>query len=150
MIPRKDAIIGRVFGIGAALAYGLSSVLIRQHVGNLTTPLVGASIALLSGTLSLAVIGTRDLKTNITQKQRAVVLLLISGVAAAGGIVTNFFALSLAPVVIISPLQSTSPLFALLFSHLFISHLEKITPRLIVGSILVVAGVILITIGRAI
>lgn len=149
MISRKDAIIGRVFGIGAALAYGLSSVLIRQHVGHLTPPLVGASIALLSGTLSLAVIGTRDLRANLMQRQRAVVLLLISGIAAAGGIVSNFFALSLAPVVIISPLQSTSPLFALLFSHLFISHLERITPRLIVGSILVVAGVILITIGKA-
>lgn len=149
MITRRNAIIGRAFGIGAALAYGLSSVLIRQGLAKLAPPLVGASVALLSGTLTLAIVGTRDFRANLSQK-KAMVLLLISGVAAAFGIIANFFALSLAPVVIVSPLQSTSPLFALLLSHLFLGHLERITPRLLVGSSLVVVGVILITIGRAI
>jgi len=143
----RDAIIGRTFGIGAGLAYGLGSVLIRRGITGTTPPLVGAAIALLSGTLSLATIGARDFKASLT-KRKAVVLLLISGVAAAGGIISNFFALSLAPVVVVSPLQSTSPIFALLLSHLFLGHLERITLRLVIGSFLVVGGVILITIGR--
>ncbi len=147
MISKKDAIIGRVLGISAALAYGLSSVLIRQGVSGMAPPLVGASVSLLSGTLTLAVVGARDFKANLSKK-RAIIMLLISGIAAALGVISNFFALSMAPVVIVSPLQSTSPLFALLLSNLFLSHLEKITPRLIVGSVLVVGGIILITFGK--
>jgi drug/metabolite transporter (DMT)-like permease len=148
MITRRDAIIGRAFGIGAALAYGSSSVLIRQGVTGLAPPLVGAAIGLLSGTLSLTIVGARGLRTNLTQKRRAIGFLLIAGVTAALGIMSSFFALSMAPVVIVSPLQSTSPLFTLLWSHLFLGKLEKITLRLVLGSILVISGVALITIGR--
>ncbi len=149
MNMKKDAIIGRTFGIGAGLAYGLGSVLIRRSITGITPPLVGAAIALLSGTLTLATVGAQGFKANLA-KRKAVGLLLISGIAAAGGIISNFFALSLAPVVVVSPLQSTSPIFALLLSHLFLGHLERITLRLVIGSLLVVGGVVLITVGRAI
>jgi drug/metabolite transporter (DMT)-like permease len=147
MKKNKDTIIGQAFGLGAGLAYGLGSVLIRRGITGTTPPLVGAVIALLSGTLTLATLGARDFKTSLIRR-KAVVFLLISGVATAGGIISNFFALSLAPVVVVSPLQSISPIFALLLSHLFLGHLERITLRLVIGSFLVVGGVILITIGR--
>lgn len=150
MSVRRDAIIGRAFGIGAALAWGISSVFIRQGVVDLAPPLVGAAVGLLSGTLALAIIGTRNLGgANLVQNKRSIVFLLISGVTASLGAVSSFFALSLAPVVLVSPLQSTSPLFTLLLSYLFLSHLERITPKLILGSILVVVGAVLLTIGRA-
>lgn len=148
MSTRRDAIVGRAFGIGAALAYGSSSVLIRQAVGALAPPLVGAAIALLSGTLALAVIGARGLKTSLAQSRKSIGFLLLSGVAASLGIISSFFALSMAPVVIVSPLQSTNPLFALLWSYLFLGRLERITRRLVLGTILLVAGVILVTLGR--
>jgi drug/metabolite transporter (DMT)-like permease len=145
---RRDAILGRIFGIGAGLSYGISSVLIRQGVGDIAPPLVGAAIAMLSGTLGLFVLGGRGVKAGLAESRKAVVLLLCSGLAAACGITSSFFALSMAPVVVISPLQSTNPLFALLWSWLFLGRLERITPRLVLGSILVVSGVILITLGR--
>jgi len=148
MITRRDAIIGRAFASGAALAYGVSSVLIRQGVAEMAPPIVGAAVALLAGTLALSIVGARGLKPDLWQKRKSVGFLLIGGVAAGLGILASFFALGMAPVVIVSPLQSTNPLFALLWSYLFLGHLERITPRLVLGSILVVAGVALITIGR--
>ncbi len=124
-------------------------MLIKRGVVALAPPLVGAAVGLLSGTLVLAIIGARNLgEANLMQNKRSVVFLLISGVVASLGVVSSFFALSLAPVVIVGPLQSTSPLFTLLFSYLSPSHLESITPPLILGSVLVVAGAILLTIGR--
>jgi len=149
VISRKNAIIGRIYGICAGLSYGISSVLIRQGVGDLAPPLVGAAIAMLSGTLVLSINGGRGVKPAVTENKRSVVFLLCSGIAAATGIIASFFALSMAPVVIVSPLQSITPLFALLWSWLFLSHMEKISGRLVLGSILVVSGVILITLGRA-
>jgi len=148
MNTRRDAIIGRTFGIGAAIAYGTSSVLVRYGVGSLAPPLVGAAVALVSGTLALTLVGARGIRASLAQNRRAVGFLLLSGTAAACGIMSSFFALSMAPVVIVSPLQSTNPLFALLWSYLFLGRLERITPRLVLGSILVVGGVILITISR--
>lgn len=148
MSTRRDALVGRAFGIGAALAYGASSVLVRRAVGVLAPPLVGAAIALLSGTLALAVVGARGLKTSLVESRKAIGFLLLSGLAASLGIIASFFALSMAPVVIVSPLQSTNPLFALLWSYLFLGRLEKITRRLVLGTVLLVGGVILVTLGR--
>ena len=148
MNTKRNTFIGIAFGIAAALAYGLSSVLIKQRLADLATPLVGAAVSLLSGTLVLLIIRARDLRASLAQNRKAVGLLLLAGIVASLGIVSSFFALSLAPVVTVSPLQSTSPLFAMLLSYLFLHRLERITPRLLLGSILVVFGVILITIGR--
>ncbi|MFC1957230.1 EamA family transporter [Chloroflexota bacterium] len=149
MNTRRDVIIGRAFSIGAALSYGASSVLIKYGVAGLAPPLVGAAVALLSGTLLLATIGARHIdRTSLTQNRRAIVFLLLSGVMAGLGILSSFFALSLAPVVVVTPIQNIFPLFALLGAYLFLGHLERITRKLVLGSFLVVFGVILVTIGR--
>jgi len=148
MNKRRDIIIGRAFAVGAAVAYGITSVLVRRGVAELAPPLAGATIALLSGTLILAIMGMRSPESNLRQKKRAVGLLLIAGVASGIGIVASFFALSIAPVVIVSPLQGINPLFALLWSYLFLGQLKRITPRMIPGTFLVIAGATLITIGR--
>ncbi len=148
MNTSRDTVIGTAFGIGAALAYGVSSVLIREGINNLAPPLVGATVSLLSGTLVFLIIRARDLGANLAQNRQSVGFFLLAGLAASFGIVASFFALSLTPVVTVSPLQSTSPLFAMLLSYLFLRRLERITPRLISGSVLVIFGVILIAIGR--
>jgi drug/metabolite transporter (DMT)-like permease len=145
---KGEAIIGIAFGIGAGLSYGVSSVLIKYGVGSLASPLVGAAVSLLSGTLGLSILGARGVKTDLSKK-KGIIFMLLAGVTAACGVISSFFALSMAPVVLVSPVQSTNPLFALLWSYLFLGRLERITPRLILGSVLVVTGVILITLGRA-
>lgn len=148
MTNRRKTIIGIAFGIGAAMAYGTSSVLIRRGTTMMAPPLVGAAVSMLAGTLALLIFRAKDLKASFSQSRKATGFLLLSGVAAGLGVLSSFFALSQSPVVIVSPIQSTSPLFALVWSALFLHRLEKITPRLIVGSILVALGVILITVNR--
>ncbi|MFC2038427.1 EamA family transporter [Chloroflexota bacterium] len=149
MSNKRETLIGIAFGIGAGLSYGVSSVLIKFGVGGLATPLVGASVSLLVGMVGLSFMGIRGIRTDIVDKKRGLAYLALAGVAAAGGITCMFFALSMAPVVVVTPLQSTNPLFALLLSWIFLGRLEKITPKLVIGSVLVVAGVILITLTRA-
>jgi drug/metabolite transporter (DMT)-like permease len=144
----RTTAIGIAFGIGAGLAYGVSSVLIKYSVSSLATPLVGASISLFIGTIGMGFFGGRGFKSSVSGNRKGTVFMLLSGAAAACGIICAFFALDMSPVVVVTPLQSTNPLFALLFSYLFLGRLEKIAPRLIAGSVLVVAGVVLITVGR--
>lgn len=150
MKTTRDAIIGLNSALGAALAYGICAVLIRRGVGDLAPPLVGASIALFSGAILTGAVAVKDLVSPLNQRRKSVYLLLASGVAAGLGILASFFALSMAPVVIVSPLQGTSPLFALLLSHLFLDKLERITFRVVAGTLLVIVGVTLITCFRSV
>jgi len=148
MSDRRRTITGIAFGAVAAMAYGVSSVLIRRGTTMMTPPLVGAAIAMLAGMLTLLLFKAREMKPILTQNRKASGFMILSGIAAGLGVLSSFFALSQAPVVIVSPIQSTSPLFALAWSALFLKGLEKITPRLILGSILVVLGIVLITLNQ--
>ena len=148
-MSRRDLIIGTAFSIGAALAWGVSAVVARQSLGGLTSPLTGAAIALLSGTLILGAISIKAREPNLRQKKKAVVFIVISGATAGSAVTMYFFALSMAPVAIIAPIAYSYPMFALLFSYLFLGQLEKITMRIVVGTIAVVAGIALVIIGQA-
>lgn len=149
MNTKRDIIKGRAFAIGTALAFGINAVLIRKSLAGTTPPLVGAAIAFLSGTLILAITGMGNYERNLRQKKRSVTFLLIAGAIAGLGMVANYFALSMAAVVIVAPLANTTPLFALLWSHLFLGRLERITPRVVSGTVIVVIGIALVTIGRS-
>lgn len=56
-----------------------------------------------------------------------------------------YFALSKAPLVMVSPIFAINPLITLLLAHIFLNKLEKITTRTVLGTILVVSGVSIIT-----
>ena len=148
MITKRDTIIGTAFALGAAMAYGTTSVLVRKGLVGLAPPLVGAAVALLFGTLVLAIIWTGSPESDLRQKKKPVGFLLIAGVAGGLGIAANYSALSMSPVVIVNPLANTVPLFTLLLSRLFLGRLERITPRVVLGAILIVVGATIIVIGR--
>jgi DME family drug/metabolite transporter len=59
--------------------------------------------------------------------------------------IANFIALSRADVSVIIPLLNTTPLFTVLFSSIFLRGMETITPRILLGAALMVAGVVVIT-----
>jgi uncharacterized membrane protein len=54
-------------------------------------------------------------------------------------------ALSLGQVSVVTPLAGTAPLFVLLLTYWFLRDLEALTLRLLVGTLLIVAGVVLLT-----
>jgi uncharacterized membrane protein len=73
----------------------------------------------------------------------------LSGVASAWGVAFLFYAFREAPVVLVAPISSSYPLFAIVLTHLFLQRLEKVTPRTAAGAAMVVAGVAIITITQA-
>ena len=146
---RRENIVGLAFAFGAALAYGTSNVMVRQGLGEQAPPLVSCAISMCSGTLILGLIGLHGFRDALNQSRRSIGIFVLAGTLAGLAIISSFFALSIAPVVIVSPLQSTSPLFTLLWSRLFLGNLEKLTRRLVFGTTLVVVGVALIALGKS-
>ena len=72
----------------------------------------------------------------------------LSGIASASGVTFLYFALSKSPVVVVSPVVAINPLITLTLAHLLLQRLERITKRTIMGTLLVVLGVVIITLSR--
>lgn len=143
---RRDLIIGLLFGFGAAMSYGTSQVLTRHSVSNLAPPLVGAFVALAWGTLGFSLMSVRSIAKAGERSARGTMFFVLAGLFSACGIMLMFQALKRGEVVIISPVLATNPLFTLVFAAALLRGVERITPRIVLGALLVVAGVVVLTV----
>ena len=148
-VKLEPTALGLLLALGAAMAYGGGTVVGRKVVTDFAPPLVASLFALLFGALILAALIHRDIPQDRKAPRRAFLLIGLAGLCSSAGVALLFTALSLEPVVVISPVISLNPIFALLFTHLFLQQLERVTLRIIAGTVLVVLGVILVTIGTA-
>ena len=131
----------------ACIAYGASLILAKQVVED-TPPLLAATLGMTFGLLVLAVISAPDVRRDKGTRKRAWVWAALGGLAAGSGITLMFLAISNAPVVVVAPILAMNPLTAILFSQIFLRGMERITWRVLVGALLVVAGVIILTLGQ--
>ena len=146
---RQPVLLGIIAATIAAMAYGSGNVIGRHVVTEHTVPLVASFFALVFGTLIIAPFIARDLPKDRHAPKRGFILMALAGVAGSGGVTSNLFALSHAPVVIVAPVGAITPLISLALAHLFLQRMERVTPRIWIGAALVVAGVILITLSNA-
>ncbi|HZD40673.1 MAG TPA: DMT family transporter, partial [Terriglobales bacterium] len=132
--------------LGAALVSAISQTLRKQGLNILPNPFV-ASVTVTSVTLTLLIIflvATRR-TGQLHVGRKSFLFFFGAALIALSAQVANFIALSEAEVSVIIPLLNTTPLFAVLFSTVFLRGLETITPRILFGAILMVAGVVTIT-----
>src|SRR5262245_42084758 len=73
---------------------------------------------------------------------------VIGGAFESLGLLLVLYSLTYGPVVMVTPLTATLPLWVVLGSKLFLNDLERITPRIVAGAILVVAGTVAITLTK--
>ena len=144
---RKGAESGYVFGLAAALCFAIVGILVRSGLSGVATPLVGVTLALSSGTLTQGLFASRDFSSTMWNG-KGIIFLLLSGLASGVAATSYYFALDVTPVVIVAPLTGAAPLVTLFCAHLFLQRLERITWRIVFGTLLVVFGVIVITMAR--
>ena len=143
----RDHVIGYALAGAACVAYGASLVLAKQVVED-TPALVGATIGMTFGMLVLAIISAGDMRKERGIPARGYLWTALGGLGAAGGITFMFLGMANAPVVVVAPIVAVNPLTAIFFGQIFIRGLERLTPRVIIGALLVVAGVIVIGLGQ--
>ena len=76
---------------------------------------------------------------------RSLVYFVMAGVAENAGVFLLLLALSFGTVSVVAPLASVSPIFVLVLSFFFLRGIEMLNVRIIAGTLLIVAGVYLIT-----
>ena len=140
--------LGFLLAAGAAMCFASRDVISRHVVGNITDPLVTAACALCLGCVMLLVLAGRDIVTNLQRGHiKDLAICGLAGISQGIAVASLFQALSRAPVTVVSPINASSPLVTLLLVHLFLQRLEVVTPRLIIGTVLSVMGVIIVVLG---
>jgi uncharacterized membrane protein len=106
---------------------------------------VGSFIALLWGTIGFALLSARSVRDRGSNFPRGALLFAGAGIFSAAGVMLMFQALSRGEVVVISPVLATNPLFTLIMAALMLRGVERITANVMVGALLVVAGVVVLS-----
>lgn len=135
-----------LFPLGAALVSAISQTLRKQGLNILPDPFV-AAVTVTSVTLVLFLIFlvTTKRTAELRMGRESFVFFFAAALVAITAQVSNFIAVGGADLSVIIPLLNTTPLFTVLFSSLFLRGMETITPRIILGAILMVSGVMIIT-----
>lgn len=140
---------GYVFSLFSALGWGGGAAMTKWGVTNLAPPLVGVLVATIVGVVALSWPGVSNLRSSPASKRSGMGFFLLAGLMSTIGATANYAALGMAPVVIVSPLANTSPLFTLLFLFTFLRGWERITWRTILGMAVVIGGSAFIALGRS-
>ena len=146
----KRALFGYVLAFGAAASYGGTNVIAKELTEDYGSPLMISGFSLLFGVFLLAPIagrstfdGLRSLKNDLG----TVAFAALSGISSAVAIIALYYALQREDVVVVSPITAAYPLMVLLVARLFISKLERITKRVVAGSVMTILGIIVVIIG---
>ncbi len=141
-----NRMLGYAYSLGSAVAFGSNTVLIKFLVSGRVHPMVTVTVALFFGVVTLMAVAGRGLGAGFRVNPRSTAFLALSGVSSTLGAMALYYGLRIAPAVVITPLGSTSPLFTLLGTYLFLRKLEKVTYYVVLGCLMVVAGGTLVSI----
>ena len=158
MMPRRgsnsgDGVInvrrlGYFLALGGAATFASRDVISRHVVTDIAAPLVTAALALAVGGVILTVILHRQAVRSIrTLPKNYLLICSLAGLFQGLAVASLFQALSRAPVTVVSPIYACTPLITLLLVRVFLRRMETINFLLAVGTLLSVAGVLLVILG---
>ena len=137
--------LGYLFAIGASVAFGARDVIAKHVTSEFAPPLVTATFSLLIGTLLLVVFSHRQIVSSFVPSQRGYVgQAMMAGICSGLATLFLYSALSRAPVTVVSPVVSAFPLVTLAGAHIFLSRLESINPSIAIGTLITVAGIVMV------
>ncbi|HVO92297.1 MAG TPA: DMT family transporter [Terriglobales bacterium] len=87
-------------------------------------------------------------KDRLVWNRQSIGYFAVGGALESLGLLLVLYALTYGPVVVVTPLTATLPLWVVLGGKLLLRDLEKITPHIIAGAALVVAGTIAISLAK--
>ena len=137
-----------LYSILAAVLAALVHNLVRFSLHSAGYPILFAAIV---GFVSLATftgyLRARPGSNRPLWSRRAMAPFLATAALENLGFLLFNVALSIGPVVLVTPMVATQPMWVLLFTVAFLRSVELVTPRTAAGSAVVVAGTVAITLG---
>ena len=146
----RGVLIGFGLALVAAASYGGTNVIAKELTEEYGSPLMVSSLGLLFGIILLWPLAGSSTVREVRESRGNMKFVLSagsSGLAAATGVITLYFALERADVTVVSPIVSTNPIFTLVLAQIFISRMEDLTKWLFLSVGVTVAGVAIVTVG---
>ena len=158
VMPRRDTAsnellmkvkpLGYVLALAGAATFASRDVISRHVVSDIADPLVTSGLALAVGAAILMVTLHRQVARSIrTVPGKYLLICCLAGLFQGLAVASLFQALSRAPVTVISPIYACTPLITLVLAGVFLRRLEAIDFFLAAGTLLSVAGVVLVVLG---
>jgi drug/metabolite transporter (DMT)-like permease len=142
----RPALRDALFGLCSALCWAISPIFIKHALRGLDSPLLGVTIGMLCALAVYAVMLTvTGRRVRLASGRVAVVFQLLAGLFVGLSVWSRWFALEEADVGIVLALALLSvPVVAALSPAVMGRDVERVTPRIVTGSALVVAGALLL------
>ena len=142
---KKWRVLDCAFPLGAALVSAVSQNLRKKGLDILPDPFIAAVTVTSTSLVLLSLFLWSTNRMRVLRMERGSFFYFLAAAAiAATAQVLTFIALGRGQVSAIIPLLNTTPLFILVFSKIFLRGVERVTPRITLGAILMVSGVVLI------
>ena len=136
-----------IFPIAAAACFGIAHVSRKIGLNITPEPIMGVTIQNVTALacFPLLALGQGDRQKVVLNNKRAWIIFSLSGFSSLLGQLSLFYALDLGRVVIVSPLSAISPFFVLLLVGIFLKKMERVTWKIVLGAVFIVAGAAILT-----
>ena len=138
------------FPVLASIFYGVSVFFRKMGLNVLGSPILGATFT--SGTswviTFIFLMATGNGKGLLALKKESLFYFVIGGSLTCLGWYALFNALHLGRVSIVTPIATSYSLVTLLLSYLLLRETERITPKIVLATILVIAGVVMLSVAK--
>ena len=145
--------LGYLLAIGGSMAFVTRDAISRHVLGGLALapPFVVSGFALVIGGAILFAFIHRSVINSVRDlPMRYVGICCIAGLLQGLAVASLFHALSRAPVTIVTPIYASQPIIALALASVFLRRMESVDWLLAAGTVLSVAGVIMVILGATI
>ena len=142
--------LGYLLAIGGSMAFVTRDAISRHVLGALALapPFVVSGFALvIGGAILFAFIHRSVIRSVRNLPLKYVGICCIAGLLQGLAVASLFHALSRAPVTIVTPIYASQPIIALALASVFLRQLESLDWLLAVGTVLSVAGVVMVILG---
>lgn len=142
--------LGYLLAFGGSLAFVTRDAISRHVLGGLALapPFVVSGFALvIGGSILFAFIHRGVINSIRHQPMRYVGICCAAGLLQGIAVASLFHALSRADVTVVTPIYASQPIIALTLASIFLRQMESLNWVLVVGTVLSVAGVIMVILG---
>ncbi len=139
-----------LFPLASAVIWGMASNARKWGFSLGVEPLFGSAVASVTSAVIFPLFCLLKREWNFKLTRPAIPFLVPAGILNGGALALVFYALKFGPVVLVSPLASSYPLFSVGLAFLFIPGMERVTARVVAGMILIIIGAGLVLSGQAI
>lgn len=148
-VDRATLIKGLLFGACSAVFWGSSAIFIKLGLDSGGSSLAGSLIAYVAASIAVtpALTSQRSLKELRTSNLGDLKLALMSGMSTNIAQLMRYIALAYAPVITVSLMSRTIPLWVLIFAFIFNRKHESFSRWVLLGNGLLLAGTILVIFG---